>query len=71
MGAAIYGISAFGWVFIMQRTNLTLVGVLYTSMTIIILTGLSLLVFKETVSSRHLIGAALALIAVLVASSDT
>ncbi len=66
VGAIMYLLTAYGWVYVMQKLNLTQVGVLYSSMTIIILTAMSLIIFKEDVSTRQLLGAALALAAVIV-----
>ena len=66
-GAALYFVSAFGWVYAMRRMNLTVVAVVYSSMTIIILTAMSLFVFKETVNAKQLVVAGLALVAILIA----
>ena len=64
-GVALYALSAFGWIYVMQRVNLTVVGIIYSSATIIILTLMSLYIFKEDVSTRQMIAVGLALAAVL------
>jgi drug/metabolite transporter (DMT)-like permease len=66
-GALLYFCSAFGWVFAMRRANLTVVATTYSALTILVLTGMSFLIFKEAVSARQLTGAGLALVAVLIA----
>ena len=63
-GVVMYASSAFGWIYVMQRVNLTVVGIIYSSSTIIILTLMSLYVFKEEVSLRQLLAVGLALGAV-------
>jgi drug/metabolite transporter (DMT)-like permease len=64
-GVALYATSAFGWIYVMQRVNLTVVGIIYSSSTIIILTLMSLYIFKEDVSAKQLLAVSFALIAVL------
>lgn len=66
LGALLYAISAFGWIYVMQRFNLTVVGVLYSTMTIVVLTFLSITIFKEEVTKWQLLSAVLAIIAVLI-----
>jgi multidrug transporter EmrE-like cation transporter len=67
-GALLYFVSAYGWIFVMQRLNLTTIGAAYSSLTIIALTALSIMVFREAVGLRQIIGAGLAVAAVVVAA---
>lgn len=67
-GALLYFASAYGWIFVMQRMTLTMVGAAYSSLTIIALTMLSIFVFREAVSARQIAGAGLALLAIIVAA---
>jgi len=70
IGAALYWGSAYFWIYVMQRVNLTVVGVLYSSMTILVLTLMSLFIFKEAVTPRQLLAALLALIAVAISATS-
>ena len=63
-GALMYLASGYCWMLVMQRTNLTVIGAAYAALTIVVLTALSLVVFKEDVSTRQLIGAGLAFLSV-------
>lgn len=66
VGALLYAISAYGWIYVMQKVNLTVVGMLYSTMTIVILTIMSIVIFKEEVTKGQLLSAALAVVAVLI-----
>ncbi len=66
IGAGLYASTAFIWVYLMKKTNLTVIASLYTSTTLILLILLGLFIFKEDVTTRQLVGAGLALIAIFV-----
>ncbi len=65
LGAFLYAICAYGWVYIMRRENLMVVGVIYSSATLLILAVLSIVIFKETVTPKQLLAVACALAAIL------
>ena len=62
----LYGLQAFGWRFIFQQVSISTAAVLYSSLTTILLVGLGVLVFKEELSARTLLGVGLAIAAVVV-----
>ncbi|TCM75896.1 transporter [Rhodovulum steppense] len=64
-GAALYAVTAAGWIILMQSHSLAQIGVLYSSATIVALTGLGYLLFGESLSTRQIVGVAAALIAVV------
>lgn len=70
VGALLYAMTAYGWVFMMTKANLTVIGALYSSMTIVILSTMGVAIFKEVVTARQLLGAALAITAILVTATE-
>lgn len=65
LGAAIYAASAVGWVLAMQEMKLATMAVVYSALTLVMLAGLGVVVFRETLSLREGIGLALALLSLL------
>ena len=49
-GAIIYGLTAFGWFFVMRKIKLSTLGVLYGISCIILLALVSVFYFKEKIS---------------------
>ena len=68
LGAVIYGLTAFGWFFVMRKIKLSTLGVLYGVSVIIILTLVSMFYFKEKISSIEIFGIALAIISLMILS---
>jgi len=68
LGAVIYGLTAFGWFFVMRKIKLSTLGVLYGVSVIIILTLVSVFYFKEKISSMEIFGIALAIISLMILS---
>ncbi|TCO71701.1 hypothetical protein [Rhodovulum euryhalinum] len=66
IGAVCYGIPAIAWYFMMQQHSLAMIGVLYSSATLVILALLGIVVFKEAATWRDALGIGLALAAVAV-----
>lgn len=60
LGLLIYSFSAFGWFFVMKHIKLSTLGVYYALTTVILLVGLGLIVFKETLNIYEIIGVLLA-----------
>ena len=60
-GVLAYGASATGFVFAMRHMSLASVGVFYSVLTILMMAGLGVLVFRETLATRDLIGISLAI----------
>ncbi len=68
LGAIIYGLTAFGWFFVMRKLKLSTLGVLYGVSVIIILTLVSVFYFKERINSMEMFGIALAIISLIILS---
>ncbi|MBP7003153.1 hypothetical protein [Amaricoccus sp.] len=56
IGAAIYALSAIGWILAMQEMSLATIAVVYSALTMMMLAGLGAVVFGETLSTREWIG---------------
>lgn len=69
-GAALYALTACGWVVLMQSHNLAQIGVLYSAATILALTGVGILFFGESLSSRQMLGLAAALLSVVLMEAE-
>jgi small multidrug resistance pump len=63
-GAALYAASAIGWVLAMRRLTLAGIGVAYSASTILLLTALGALAFREPISGRDMLGVAFAIAAI-------
>lgn len=61
LGALIYGITAFGWFFVMRGAKLSFLGVLYSVTVIVALTLVSVFYFKEKISGMEIFGIGLAI----------
>lgn len=66
MGAVIYGLTAFGWFFVMRRIKLSTLGVLYGVSCIIFLALVSVFFFKEKLNPMEIFGIILAIISLLI-----
>lgn len=66
IGLVLYGLPAIGWFYLMRSHALSVIGVLYSAATVLLLTGLSIFVFKEGFGWREALGVMLALLAVTV-----
>jgi drug/metabolite transporter (DMT)-like permease len=60
VGAVAYGATALGWVVVMRHMTLAAIGVWYSIIVILLLAALGVLVFKETLTGREMIGMILA-----------
>lgn len=67
-GAFLYALSAVGWVLAMQRMTLAGIGVAYSVITILLLTALGVVVFKETLTGRDILGMSCAVLALALMS---
>ena len=61
IGFAVYGSTAFGWLFAMRHLKLATISTVYSVCIILMLTGLGVFVFHERLSITEVIGIALAL----------
>jgi small multidrug resistance pump len=65
VGFAVYGSTAFGWLFAMRHLKLATISTLYSVCIILLLTGLGVVVFNERPNVTELIGIVLALASVV------
>lgn len=70
LGALFYGIPALGWFYLMSHHSLASVGVFYSAATIVFLAGLGVIVFKEPLGWRDMMGLFLAVAAVFMMSAS-
>ena len=61
VGAVIYGLTAFGWFFVMRGAKLSFLGVLYSVIVILCLTLVSVFYFNEKLSGMEMFGIGLAI----------
>jgi drug/metabolite transporter (DMT)-like permease len=67
-GLLIYGSTAIGWVYVMKHMSLAAIGVWYSIVTILLLTGLGVFVFGESFTARDGLGIILAFAALAMMS---
>lgn len=65
VGVVLYSSTAFAWVFVMQHLKLATIGVIYSVCMILLLTGMGVFFFEETLSRLEVAGIVLAIAAVL------
>ena len=61
IGFAVYSSTAFGWVFVMRYLKLATVSVVYSVSMIVLLTALGVIVFRESLNAREVLGLVLAI----------
>ena len=66
LGALIYGVTAFGWFFVMRKLKLSTAGVVYSISIIVFLTLISVFYFKEKISLMEIVGISLAIISLII-----
>lgn len=64
-GAAIYALSAVGWVYAMRHMSLAAIGVYYSMLMLILLAAMGVVFFGERLAAREVIGLALACVSIL------
>ncbi|MFH1170208.1 MAG: transporter [Candidatus Vogelbacteria bacterium] len=65
IGLIIYALTAFGWFFVMRQVKLSTLGVFYALGTVLFLTLVSTLYFKESLNPYEIIGIILAIISLV------
>ncbi len=68
LSIAIYGLTAFGWFFVMRKEKLSTLGVFYSITTVITLILIGVFFFKEKISSLEIIGIVLAIASLIILS---
>ena len=66
LGALVYGLTAFGWFFIMRKIKLSTLGVLYAVGCVLMLTLVSIFFFKEKVSTMEIAGIGMAIMSLVI-----
>lgn len=61
LGAIIYGLTAFGWFFVMKKIKLSTLVVLYSVSCILFLTLISVFYFKEKINPLEIVGIGMAI----------
>jgi small multidrug resistance pump len=65
IGAIIYGITAFGWFFVMREIKLSTLGVIYSVSCVLLLTFAGIFYFKEKVSNMEIMGIIFAIVSLV------
>ena len=68
VGLLVYGSTAVGWVLVMKHMSLASIGVWYSIVTILLLTGLGVFAFGESLTGRDILGLCLAFAALALMS---
>ena len=68
IGMLIYAFSAFGWFYVIKQVKLEDLGVLYATTTSILLVLLGVIVFKEQLQPKEILGVILGLISIVLLS---
>jgi drug/metabolite transporter (DMT)-like permease len=66
IGFLIYGLTAFGWFYVMKNIKLATLGVFYAISTIIFLVIVGVFYFKESLNVYEIVGISLALISLII-----
>jgi drug/metabolite transporter (DMT)-like permease len=61
VGFAVYASTAFGWVFVMKHLKLATIGVVYSVSMVLLLTGVGIVFFRESISAYEIAGIAMAI----------
>jgi multidrug transporter EmrE-like cation transporter len=61
VGFAFYASTAFGWVFVMKHLKLATIGVVYSVSMILLLTGVGVIIFRETLNYYEVAGLVMAI----------
>lgn len=64
-GAAVYAATALGWVYVLKHLKLASIGGIYCVSTVLLLTVLGTLVFREKLSATELAGVVLAVVSLI------
>ncbi len=65
-GMIVYALTAVGWFFVMKHVKLGLLGVLYSLTTIILLTIIGAIFFKEQLNIYDIVGIVLGIISIII-----
>jgi drug/metabolite transporter (DMT)-like permease len=66
LGFLVYGLTAFGWFYVMKNIKLSTLGVFYVISTILFLVAISVFYFKEQLNIYEGVGITLAIVSLLI-----
>ena len=61
IGFALYASTAFGWVFVMKHLKLATIGVVYSVTMVLLLTGIGVVFFRESLNYYEIAGLVMAI----------
>jgi drug/metabolite transporter (DMT)-like permease len=65
IGSVMYGLTAFGWLYVMRHVKFATLGVFYALSTVFFLTIFGAIFLKESLSIREIMGISLGVISIL------
>jgi multidrug transporter EmrE-like cation transporter len=65
LGFALYASTAFGWVFVMKHLKLATISVLYSVSLVLLLTGIGVVLFQESLNYFEVLGIVLAVVSLV------
>ncbi len=65
VGIVLYTATAFGWVYVMRQTNLSTLGAVYSVSTIVLLTFVGVVFFREALHWQEGVGVAMAVASIV------
>jgi drug/metabolite transporter (DMT)-like permease len=65
LGLLLYASTAFAWVYVMRQLKLATIGVIYSVSMVLLLAGMGVLFFGETLSLKEVVGIVLAIASLL------
>jgi multidrug transporter EmrE-like cation transporter len=64
-GLVLYASTAFAWVFVMRHLKLATIGVIYSVSMVLLLAGMGVLFFNESLNRTEVVGIALAIVSLV------
>jgi multidrug transporter EmrE-like cation transporter len=68
VGLVLYASTAFAWVYLMRHLKLATIGVVYSVCMILLLTGMGVLLFRESLNRYEMAGIAMAIASIVLLS---
>jgi drug/metabolite transporter (DMT)-like permease len=65
LGFAVYASTAFGWVYVMRHLKLATIGVVYSVSMILLLTGIGVVAFRESLNAYEIAGLVMAVMSLI------
>ena len=68
IGITLYGLSAFGWVYMFKQTKMSTIGVIYSLTTVLMLAAVGILIFNESLNKLEVTGIIFAITSIVLLS---